>query len=81
MVCAITLLFSLDRCAYSGYGNAVVKAEMTSFHTLRMAVSNPFPLLILIYGERHEILKTALHFRLYSCLVAASYIIAVLPSM
>ena len=31
--------------------------------------------------ERHVILKAALHFRVYSCLVAASYIIAVLPSI
>ena len=31
--------------------------------------------------ERHVILKAALHFRLYSCLVAARYIIAVLPSI
>ena len=30
--------------------------------------------------ERHGILKVALHFKL-SCLVAASYIIAVLPSI
>ena len=31
--------------------------------------------------ERHVILKAALHFRLASCLVVASYIIAVLPSI
>ena len=29
--------------------------------------------------KRHVILKAALHFKLYSCLVAASYIIAILP--
>ena len=51
-VCGSTAMSLWMKC-----GNAVGKAEMTSFHTLCMAISNPFTLLISMtaHGKLYEL--------------------------